>query len=605
MRAIARALQRLSSGSRINTGKDDPAGLAMANGLEAQRRGLIQSVRNLNDSRGFLETADGAMAEQTNMVQRMRELTVQASNGTLNDATRRYLDDECQALLAEFNRLTTQTQFNGVNLLDGSFGTKNIQAGSQKGQTIGLSLSSMQSSKVFLQSTLSGAGTFQSSVTIGLGSSPYATLTSDFNGDGFADIAVSDAIDGNLSIVLGNGNGTFQTRKTVGTGSGTYSISTTDLNGDGKLDLVTADSDDDTVSILVGKGDGTFNPRTTIRVGSSPFSVTLADVNGDGKADILSGDSNDGTVSIALGNGNGTFLARSTISAAPLTNFVLAKDFNGDGKIDIVTDGNFSISGTLSWAYIQIGNGNGTFKAPTTMVVGANALSMASGDINGDGKLDLLVADGNAGSVSILLGNGNGTFASRSTTQTENTPDNIALADLNGDGYLDLVSSNLLAVSLGNGNGTFQGRRTFSTQISSGVAISDMNGDGVLDLFTTEAAGTLYMGNGVTTVSAAQISLRATADAQSALTDLDTALAYINSARANIGAFQSRLGSATSVNMNTIENISAGRSQIMDADLAVETAEFARLQILHFAGIAVLSQANANAKLSLKLLENI
>ncbi len=605
MRAIARALQRLSSGSRINTGKDDPAGLAMANGLEAQRRGLIQSVRNLNDSRGFLETADGAMAEQTNMVQRMRELTVQASNGTLNDATRRYLDDECQALLAEFNRLTTQTQFNGVNLLDGSFGTKNIQAGSQKGQTIGLSLSSMQSSKVFLQSTLSGAGTFQSSVTIGLGSSPYATLTSDFNGDGFADIAVSDAIDGNLSIVLGNGNGTFQTRKTVGTGSGTYSISTTDLNGDGKLDLVTADSDDDTVSILIGKGDGTFNPRTTIRVGSSPFSVTLADVNGDGKADILSGDSNDGTVSIALGNGNGTFLARSTISAAPLTNFVLAKDFNGDGKIDIVTDGNFSISGTLSWAYIQIGNGNGTFKAPTTMVVGANALSMASGDINGDGKLDLLVADGNAGSVSILLGNGNGTFASRSTTQTENTPDNIALADLNGDGYLDLVSSNLLAVSLGNGNGTFQGRRTFSTQISSGVAISDMNGDGVLDLFTTEAAGTLYMGNGVTTVSAAQISLRATADAQSALTDLDTALAYINSARANIGAFQSRLGSATSVNMNTIENISAGRSQIMDADLAVETAEFARLQILHFAGIAVLSQANANAKLSLKLLENI
>jgi flagellin-like hook-associated protein FlgL len=620
-RALQRSMQRLSSGSRINTGRDDPAGLAMASGLESQRRGLLQAVRNINDSRGFLETADGAMAEQTSMIQRMRELAVQASNGTLEDTTRRYLNNEFQSLLAEFNRLTTQTQFNGINLLDGSFGTKNIQVGSQKAQTIAVGLTSMMASQVFTTtSTTTGSssttptGTFQAKLTLNTGSSPLGVVSGDINGDGKADLINGDTGDSLLNIFLGNGNGTFAARQTLYAtyGAGTFS-NLADTNGDGKLDLISTFFFDG-IGVFLGNGNGTFQSGT-IFGGSGHQFVPMADINGDGKIDIVTNNAPGNAINILLGNGNGTFQSPTTLAAGLLPEPVALADLNGDSKLDIIdADAN---GNTVS---VFLGNGNGTFAARTTLAAGLYPQSIFVADLNGDGKTDLMTADSNGNTVSIFIGNGNGTFAARTTVATGGYPNTVWTADISGDGKLDLITAdkntNVVSIAIGNGNGTFQTRSTLGSGSAPLSAITaDINGDGVQDIVATDSSsGTLsvFIQNsttnstqGGTITTPASIYLTTQSSAQDAIAVLDTALAYVNSARASIGALQSRLDFASSVNQNTIENISAARSEIMDVDLAAETAEFSRLQILQKAGVAVLGQANLSTQLSLKLLANL
>jgi flagellin-like hook-associated protein FlgL len=608
-RALQRSMQRLSSGNRINTGRDDPAGLAMASGLESQRRGLLQAVRNINDSRGFLETADGAMAEQTNMIQRMRELAVQASNGTLDNSTRRYLDNEFQSLLAEFSRLTTQTQFNGINLLDGSFGTKNIQVGSFKGATIDLQLSSMQPSSVFTFRSTVGAGTYQARTTVATGSSPLGITSGDINADGYPDLVSADNGSGTGSIFLGNGNGTFKTRTTVAAGINPDTSMHADLNGDGKQDIVISDGSSSTLSIFLGNGDGTFKGRSTTAAGAFPFQVLAIDVNGDGRLDLVSDASLDNIVSVSLSNGDGTFKSRTTYSTGSVPKFFSSSDINGDGFLDLMVPDNGG-----SGVSILLGNGNGTFAARTTIATSANPYTVISVDLSGDGKIDIVSADTGGGVLSFFLGNGNGTFATRSTIAPGGSaPFQVSATDVNNDGIFDLVSSdrggNNVSIYIGNANGTFRSPATFATGVlDEGLQTLDFNGDGIIDIVTGDASSntaSILLGNATSRISVATVSIVTQSQAQDMLQVCDNALAYINSARASVGALQSRLDFASSVNQNTIENISAARSEIMDVDLAAETAEFSRLQILQKAGVAVLGQANLSTQLSLKLLANL
>ncbi len=133
-------LERLSTGLRINRAADDAAGMAISEGLTSQLRGLKQVVRNTEDAISMVSTAESAIAEQVAISQRMRELSVQAANGAISDYDRANIQKEVDQLLAEFDRIATQTSFNGVALLNGQFGTKDLQVGTEKGQTIRLNL---------------------------------------------------------------------------------------------------------------------------------------------------------------------------------------------------------------------------------------------------------------------------------------------------------------------------------------------------------------------------------------------------------------------------------------------------------------------------------
>lgn len=149
-RLMSSAMEQLSTGKRINSAKDDAAGLAVSENMTAQIRGLNMAVRNANDGISLLQTAEGAMIEQTNMLQRMRELAVQAANGTLSPSQRAYLDLEFTSLTAEINRIGNNTQWNGMKLLNGNMGLNTdgviqfqVGAGTTSTETISVTIGKM------------------------------------------------------------------------------------------------------------------------------------------------------------------------------------------------------------------------------------------------------------------------------------------------------------------------------------------------------------------------------------------------------------------------------------------------------------------------------
>ena len=155
-RAMSTAMEQLSTGTRVNSAKDDAAGLAIGQNMTSQIRGLNQAVRNVNDGINMMQTAEGAMVEQTNMLQRMRELAVQAMNGTYSDVQRSYLDKEFQQLTEQIGQIATDTMWNDQRLLDGTggaSGTFAFQAGQGSGQTISVTVGVMTTAGLFSGAT--------------------------------------------------------------------------------------------------------------------------------------------------------------------------------------------------------------------------------------------------------------------------------------------------------------------------------------------------------------------------------------------------------------------------------------------------------------------
>jgi hypothetical protein len=210
-----------------------------------------------------------------------------------------------------------------------------------------------------------------------------------------------------------------------------------DFNGDGKLDLAVTNYGGNTVSILLGDGTGNFTLVSSSVTGTWPTSVAVGDFNGDGKLDLAvtnyGGDccNSPGTVSILLGDGTGHFTLASSLAVGDNANSVAVGDFNGDGKLDLAVA---SIGG--STVSILLGDGTGNFTLTASPPV--SAWFVAVGDFNGDGKLDLATAPGN-GNPSILMGDGTGNFTLVSSPPAGDCPVSLAVGDFNRDGQLDLA----------------------------------------------------------------------------------------------------------------------------------------------------------------------
>ena len=166
-RNLSTAMERLSTGNRINSAKDDAAGLAISTRMQSQINGLNMAVKNAYDTVSLTETAEGAMEEVTTMLQRMRELALQAANDTNSAKDRRYLQDEVDQLAAEIDRISGTTQFNSINVLDGSYASKVFQIGSNNNQTMNISIGSMNSSVLGVATSNSASNSINGTGTTG------------------------------------------------------------------------------------------------------------------------------------------------------------------------------------------------------------------------------------------------------------------------------------------------------------------------------------------------------------------------------------------------------------------------------------------------------
>jgi hypothetical protein len=351
-----------------------------------------------------------------------------------------------------------------------------------------------------------GDGTFQPQV-IYVGGISAVLAAGDFNGDGQLDLATAgeSSVTGEsaVAILLGDGDGSFQSRKDYPTGNVPVEIAAGEFNADGNLDLAVVNQNcpilpcsPGYVSVLLGKGDGTFESVINYTVGTAPWPIGMGDFNGDRNFDLAVGNHSDGTVSILLGNGNGTFQSQLVDSsgANSLPNSIAVGDFNRNGKLDLALGTGNLVYGNQALAILQ-GNGNGSFQGPTDYPTPNPPESVITGDFNGDGNLDLANVNYSSNLISVWLGNGDGTFRSHVDYAANSDNEQVMAGDFNADGRLDLAVVGFFggALLFGNGDGTFQSAVPLDAASGFSMTVGDFNGDGKVDIFVP---GTILLGNG-------------------------------------------------------------------------------------------------------------
>jgi flagellin len=318
---MEQSMQRLSSGTKVNSAADDAAGLAIAGRMEAQTRGLTMAIKNANDAVSLAQTAEGALGEVTNMLQRIRELAVNSANATLNDSDRLSLDNEVQALKAEIDRVGSTTTFNSQTLLDGSYSGK-FQIGDKDGQTVDLKIGSAMTSALGMGGGASGSNTL---VSARVAIADAAAGDIEINGQALGKIDVTGGED--LEDVLANINSNVDNIKATG-----FNVLTAATIGSGVTGGTAA-----TGLSIVTTGMGATAATTFIISASSSMTELAANINNETGGVVAASVNESGK--LVLSNNTGASISvedDSTGQGAGFTN--TATDFKGFLKLES-TDG--------------------------------------------------------------------------------------------------------------------------------------------------------------------------------------------------------------------------------------------------------------------------
>ncbi|WP_350025459.1 flagellin [Pseudomonas fulva] len=544
--ALGTSMSRLSSGLKINSAKDDAAGLQIANRLTSQIKGLSVAMKNANDGISIAQTAEGAMQESTSILQRMRELSLQSANGSNSDDDRTSLQQEFTALTGELTRIANTTTFGGRNILDGSFQNVGFQIGSSANETISFGMTDISATGLkgsFSEAKTDGAPTDLSAVVTG--ALPPASTTFRATPVNFTKPPAGETV-------------------------------TLTLNG--AAAPIAIDDKDDAASVVAKINDA--------NKGADATGVSAAlDANG---AIVMSSAA---TFTAAAANAAGTDLAGFEAAAT------IAKP--GELGADI----SFNIGGTTISA--KFGDDMTDVRDAINKETDSTGVKA---DLSTEGRLTLTSASGKA--INLTNGTGSdgpgalakiglsaGTTEAKLVADTSISLNGTEVKFKKGD-TLDSIITSINTASTGV-TASKNADNTLNLFSAKNITIADgSQGTGLAALGLTPGSTTAITQEA--TVSS--LSITTAADSQKSIQALDAAIAQIDSQRAQLGAVQNRFDS-TVANLNSIsENSTAARSRVQDADFASETAELTKQQTLQQASTAILSQANQLPSSVLKLL---
>lgn len=715
--ALAESMERLSSGLRINSAKDDAAGLAISNRMTAQIQGLNQAVRNSNDGISLAQTAEGAMQETTSILQRMRELAVQSANDTNSASDRSSMQAEVNQLKQEITRIADTTTFNGRALLDGSMTTAQFQVGANAHQTISFGIDSAKSVDLGNNAlATNNDGGIESATT----TSTLAQASA--RGGSGADIATAQAAalaaqtitftkgDGTTgTAALAAGESALLSTAKIDTATGATSTAT---YGENKVDLAIATTTwatGDTMTLNVNGVGLTVTAGTTPNfaaelatavgtwntAGTGTTGVTLS-VAGGNAADATLVATTGGGQNVELdtiaftGTGAGsaeytavgattTTVLGSTGNEAYVQRAAVSNAFTTTDNIASATSGGdiFGTAGTEGLAGVGHVNadGNNNVAAQTITVVGREGsadVSIGAGESASviAGKVNAVSGDtgvtatartnatlgglSNDGSVTFDLQGSNVTAVSINATvlqgdlsnlvtaineQTGNTgitaalnPDKASLALEHSTGAdirvgefqhdsavtdtaaggtevtqsMTLTGNQGVAAIISDGGTVAQNAQTDSTLVGGEVSFSSAATFNVTSNIAAASHSLFSTGANAANVSGLNsidnVDITTVAGSALAIESIDGALTQIDNMRGDLGAIQNRFESTISNLSNVSENLSAARSRILDADIAQETSNMTKQNILQQAGISILAQANQAPQLALGLL---
>ena len=564
----ATAMARLSSGLRINSAKDDAAGLAISERFTSQIRGSNQAARNANDGISLAQTAEGDLAQISNNLQRIRELAVQAANGTNSSSDRVSLNNEAAALVVENDRLATTSAFNGIKLLDGTFTAQIFQVGANGTASDVVAVSAIASARAnslgvgassSYASTVSGASsTLANNIAAGtlavnnqaMGATASDGVSSSFpKTSGIAVAAAINAISGATNVtatVSATTSAGVAVNNTFNTALATGAVT---VNGVDIGAIAAATS-------AVGRGTqvaAAINAKSsqtgvTAAVDTSTGAVALTALDG---RNIVVGGSTGVSASTGLGNG-GVIVGTATSATVPTATGITVALVSGDVLINGVDIGAIGVSGSA-------------LARGTAVAAAINAIS---------GQTNVSATVGAGGLVSL-----SGAVSANTITGTVAGLANNTGLQVNAGSPLTLTSTSSLTRSA----------ITLNSASADGITLAGLSSTALSAAGLTEGftAATTTAGAGVSSIN-----LTTATGAQAALAAVDSAINTINSTRAALGAYQARFVSVVASLATTSENLTASRSRVQDADFAAETAALSRAQILQQAGTAMVAQAN-------------
>ncbi len=355
--ALATSLQRLSSGLRINSAKDDAAGLAISQRFTSQINGLNQAARNANDGISLAQTAEGGLQTAGDLLQRIRDLSVQSANGSNSASDRASLNAEASQLSQELNRVANTTQFNGQNVLDGSLTNSQFQVGANAGQTIGVSIGSAKASDIGNNTVSTVASTAAAAVNAGaaLASAKAAGTAQDYNGNttSSAGFVAGTSLNGFVAQTLTiAGNGTTASTAVLAAGSSAKDVAAA-INGKSASTGVTATASTTATISGVTAGAVSFklvgsNLSTNSGGTVTPHTVTISATVSDGQ-DLSA-------VAQAVNAQSGT--TGITATADKSGNLVLSNSTGDDIKVGNLSGAGVGLTGA------KISEGDGTASAP-------------------------------------------------------------------------------------------------------------------------------------------------------------------------------------------------------------------------------------------------